>query len=98
MLAGPPKIGKSWLALGLAVAVATGGKALGTIDVTTGAALYLALEDTPRRLQARLRKVLANDPAPDNLTLTPACPALPAGGVTSRSTDGSTRTQTPAWA
>ena len=51
LLAGSPKIGKSWLALGIAVAVATGGIALGTIPVDPGEVLYLALEDTQRRLQ-----------------------------------------------
>ena len=46
VLAGAPKVGKSWLGLGLVVATATGGKALGAIDVAAGPALYLALEDT----------------------------------------------------
>src|SRR6476659_8073847 len=36
LLAGQPKVGKSWLALNLAVAVAAGGKALGRIDVDQG--------------------------------------------------------------
>jgi len=54
ILAGRPKRGKSWMGLGLALAVASGGKALGRIDVEKGDALYLALEDNPRRLQNRL--------------------------------------------
>ena len=37
VLAGAPKVGKSWLGLGLVVATATGGKALGSIDVAAGA-------------------------------------------------------------
>src|SRR5215213_2069745 len=45
LLAGKPKLGKSWLALGLCVAVAAGGYALSTRPVAQGAALYLALED-----------------------------------------------------
>lgn len=57
ILAGRPKLGKSWLALGFAVAVATGGIALGE-DCETGDALYLALEDNQRRLQDRLQTVL----------------------------------------
>ncbi len=80
VLAGPPKIGKSWLGLGLAVAVATGGRALGRVDVEAGDVLYLALEDTPRRLQSRLRKVLGRSPAPDRLTVATECPPLGAGG------------------
>jgi len=81
VLAGPPKAGKSWLALGLGLAIAAGGKALGSIDVEAGPALYLALEDTGRRLKTRLAKVLGTDPAPDTLTLATECPPLPAGGA-----------------
>jgi hypothetical protein len=80
VLAGAPKAGKSWLALGLGLACATGGKALGAIAVDAGPALYLALEDTGRRLQTRLRLVLGPDPAPHSLTLATQCPALPSGG------------------
>src|SRR5215203_4707030 len=40
ILGGKPKMGKSWMALGLAVAVATGGVALGTKRVEQGDALY----------------------------------------------------------
>jgi len=63
LFCGPPKVGKSWLALGLAVATALGGHALGKVPVEAGDVLYLALEDTPRRLQSRLRMVLADDSA-----------------------------------
>jgi AAA domain/Winged helix-turn-helix DNA-binding len=80
LLAGPPKCGKSWLALGLGVSVATGGKALGRIDVDEGPALYLALEDTPRRLKDRLGKILAGDRPPSGLTIAVECPPLPMGG------------------
>jgi hypothetical protein len=59
LFAGKPKLGKSWLALNLAIACAMGGTALGKIVVEGGDVLYLALEDTPRRLQDRLRKILA---------------------------------------
>jgi hypothetical protein len=82
VLAGAPKAGKSWLALGLGLACATGGKALGAINVDAGPALYLALEDTGRRLQTRLRLVLGDSPAPDTLTLATQCPPLPSGGDT----------------
>lgn len=53
ILAGRPKVGKSWLALQIAQAVATGGRALGQV-VKCGPVLYLALEDPPRRLQTRM--------------------------------------------
>jgi hypothetical protein len=81
LLAGPPKVGKSWMTLGLGLSVASGGKALGAIDVTPGPVLYLALEDTPRRLQARLKKMLAGDPAPTTMTLATSCPPLRDGGA-----------------
>ncbi len=55
LLAGAPKIGKSWMALGLALAVAAGEKAFGEIQCEPGPVLYLALEDNLRRLQSRLR-------------------------------------------
>lgn len=58
MLAGPPKIGKSWLCLGLGLAVAVGGRALGKIEVERAGALYLALEDSPKRLQGRLEQLV----------------------------------------
>lgn len=57
ILAGRPKRGKSWLGLGLALAVASGGMALGKIKVERGDALYLALEDNERRLQNRLARI-----------------------------------------
>ena len=55
VLAGKPKLGKSWLGLDIALAVALGGVALGSIHVSQGDVLYLALEDTTRRLQTRIR-------------------------------------------
>jgi hypothetical protein len=81
LLAGAPKIGKSWLALNVSTAVAAGGKALGKIDVLAGDVLYLALEDNPRRLQSRLTQVLGKDDAPSRLTFAVYCEALPAGGA-----------------
>ncbi|MFC6081677.1 AAA family ATPase [Sphaerisporangium aureirubrum] len=80
LLAGPPKVGKSWLSLSTAIAVAAGGKALEAIEVEPGPVLYLALEDTPRRLQSRMRKILNSAPAPRDLTLATHCPTLPQGG------------------
>jgi hypothetical protein len=81
LLAGPPKVGKSWLSLNLGVSIAAGDPALESIDVESGPVLYLALEDTPRRLQSRMRKVLAGRRAPTALTLDTYCPPLPTGGA-----------------
>lgn len=80
LLAGPPKVGKSWLSLGLGLTVAAGRKAFGRVDVQGGPVLYLALEDTPRRLKARMSKILGGRPAPAGLTLATSCPPLAQGG------------------
>jgi hypothetical protein len=58
LLAGKPKLGKSWLALNLAITVAAGGKALGSMKVEAGDVLYLSLEDRLRRVQDRSKQVL----------------------------------------
>ena len=58
ILAGSPKIGKSWLSLDLCKNVATGGK-LWDFNAEQGDVLYLALEDNYNRLQKRLSKMLA---------------------------------------
>jgi len=81
LLAGKPKLGKSWLALGLCVAVASGGVAFGNVRVEKGSALYLALEDNERRLQFRLKKILAGTEVPNRLHYSIECPRLGEGGV-----------------
>ncbi|MFJ2635999.1 AAA family ATPase [Streptomyces sp. NPDC087422] len=80
LLAGPPKVGKSWLSLGLGLAVAAGGQAFDSVPVAGGPVLYLALEDTPRRLQTRMGKLLGGQDAPAGLTLVTECPPFPQGG------------------
>jgi len=80
ILAGKPKLGKSWLALGLGIATATGGEAFGEIGVEPGDVLYLALEDSMRRLKGRLASVLGGAPAPRNLHLFTNWPRLDQGG------------------
>lgn len=54
-LVGKPKVGKSWLALQLALSVLTGGKMFDR-DVKAGRVLILALEDNERRLSDRMKK------------------------------------------
>lgn len=70
LLAGAPKRGKSWLALDLCVTVAWGGFTLGDQPCVEGDVLYCALEDSPRRMKARLRTFcqLAKRP-PHRLTI-----------------------------
>ena len=81
ILGGKPKTGKSWMALGLAIAVASGGRALGQIPVQQGDVLYLALEDTTRRLQSRMEIILEGAPAPAGLDLAVDWPRLDANGA-----------------
>jgi AAA domain len=82
ILAGRSKIGKSFLAFGLCVAVATGGEALGKIPVGRGDVLLMALEDNKRRLKKRLKGLIGDaDKAPDNLTIAIEWPRLDDGGV-----------------
>jgi len=81
ILAGKPKSGKSILALNLGVSSPLGGFALGQIPVEKGAVVYLALEDTERRLQGRLRQMLCEEGAPANLHLFTKWPRVDAGGL-----------------
>src|SRR5262249_26204733 len=57
VIAGSPKIGKSWLVDDIALGCAYGGMVLGAIPVTPRPVLLASLEDSPRRLQSRLRKL-----------------------------------------
>jgi RecA-family ATPase len=57
ILAGRPKIGKSWLALELCLGVASGTPVLGNIKPATGDVLYLALEGNPRRIHRRINRI-----------------------------------------
>jgi hypothetical protein len=80
-LVSKPKLGKSWMILNIGIAIAAGGRALGSVEVEQGEVLYLALEDPQRRLQGRLVTMLADgEPAPDALHLRTAWPRLDEGG------------------
>lgn len=82
VLGGKPKGGKSWLALLLGWAVASGQTVDGRAS-WQGEVLYLALEDTHRRLQGRLHKLhsdLGWEP-PAALTIQTAWPRVDDGGL-----------------
>jgi RecA-family ATPase len=83
ILAGRPKIGKSWLALALALGVPRGEPVLGNIIVELGDVLYCCLEDNKRRLKRRISKLLSifNDRWPERLTLATSWRRLDEGGV-----------------
>lgn len=65
ILAGAPKIGKSWLALELCLSVAEGNQFL-KHETNCGQALYLCLEDSFERIQKRLYEL--TDEAVENLS------------------------------
>jgi hypothetical protein len=52
-----------------------------SIPVEAGDVLYLALEDSPRRLQSRLRTLVGTDELPERLHLETAWPRLDEGGT-----------------
>lgn len=81
LLAGPPKAGKSFMALGKAIAVASGGRALGSIPVTQGDVLYVSLEDGARRIKKRLMEMLKNNRAPVSLNFAYNWRRLDEGGI-----------------
>jgi hypothetical protein len=80
VLVGAPKIGKSWMSLNVAVAVAGNRPAFGSVPSQHGDVLYLALEDNHRRLRGRLLKMGVTT-APERLTFCTAWPSLGDGAV-----------------
>lgn len=62
ILAGSPKVGKSWLALWLSVMVARGEPVWG-MSVKQGTTLYLCLEDSVLRIQNRLFEITEDAPS-----------------------------------
>lgn len=69
LLGGKPKVGKSFLIAGWALAVATGGIAMGSIRVEQADVIYLALEDTDQRLHDRMHQMLPDGAGlPSSLT------------------------------
>ena len=61
VLAGRQKLGKTWLAIDWALAVATGGVAMGSIDCEAGNVLYIDMENGPRRIQGRIKTLFPNE-------------------------------------
>jgi hypothetical protein len=75
LLSAPPKTGKSFMATGLAGAVATGRDALGGLKVQrAGHVLYFALEDGEARLRARIEATLGRDQPLDDITIVTTLP------------------------
>jgi hypothetical protein len=85
LVAGAPKIGKSWFTLGLALATActyNAGVFLGSLPVENcGDVLYLALEDSLRRIKSRLFTLCKDEQFPESLEFWTSIPTLSQGGV-----------------
>ena len=84
VLAGAPKVGKSWLSLDIALSVARGTAVLdeNVHRCVKGAVLYLALEDSERRLRGRLEQLLGTGPDwPRNLFFETEWPGMHADGL-----------------
>lgn len=82
LLGGKPKIGKSWMAVDLAMAIAKGNMALGSIPCRRGTVLYCALEDNKRRLQRRMRKLYGDESSwPKSFHFTTHMDRLDEGGL-----------------
>jgi hypothetical protein len=77
------KLGKSWMALDICLAVAGDRLCLGERKPTQGAVLYAAMEDNPRRMQRRIDKLLRVFGAkwPAQLTFAHSWRRLDQGGV-----------------
>lgn len=67
LLAARPKMRKTWLALQLSMAIASGRQFLGW-DCNKGDVLYLALEDNERRMQNRIKLLQKWDMSPPDLS------------------------------
>jgi len=80
LLASKAKIGKTWLTLNTGLALATGGRAFGKIEVEKVGVLILSLEDGPQRLQDRFALLLEETKPPDGLYISTEWPRLGAGG------------------
>ena len=78
ILAGRPKVGKSWLALQLAKSVGLATSFLGH-PVDKGRVLYLALEDSLRRMQERMERQHYIEEVEVDVQIT--WPALDQGGI-----------------
>ncbi len=83
LLAGAPKLGKSWMVLDMAIAKATGGTCLGSVQTPEPeGVLYLALEDNLRRLQSRMDRLMsAGERWPAPLTFATSWPRANEGGL-----------------
>lgn len=75
ILASPPKFGKSWMCLDMAISVATGTDFMG-MKTNQDGVIYMALEDGDFRLQNRSNQVVEGRDIPKNVFLIKEAPIL----------------------
>jgi hypothetical protein len=81
VLSAPPKIGKTWLDMGLCFAVAAGLPFAGSIPTDQGDVLLLDLEGNRRRAQKRFRAIRQGEAAPRSLEIANEWPRMDKGGL-----------------
>ncbi len=82
IVAGKPKVGKSWLALDVCLAVADENRfVLGDMKPVHGDVLYLALEDNERRLKWRVDKIVQSGKWPSRLEIHTEWRRIDQGGL-----------------
>lgn len=75
ILTAASKVGKSWMVLDMGLSIAEGADFMGHKTKQSGV-LYLALEDSPSRLQDRMNKILGGRKAPEGFLFATAAPTL----------------------
>lgn len=81
LLVGKTKLGKSWLALQLALAVASGTEIIGFPAAIQGKALYLDLEEKKMFVKKRMKMLLGDTPFPAEFAWYGHWPPLQTEGV-----------------
>jgi RecA-family ATPase len=81
LFCGKPKVGKSWLLLHAAHAVASNGFTLGNTHCIEGDVLYCSLEDNKLRLKNRMRKLFGTQPRSARLKFKIKMRRLAEGGL-----------------
>lgn len=79
LLCAKPKVGKSWMLLDMALAVAGGGHAMGQLKCQKSRAALLMLEDSPQRLKSRILTITAPSPVPRGVAIYTAWNRAPEG-------------------
>jgi hypothetical protein len=78
ILAGSPKVGKSWLVLDICIAIATGGDLWG-FTATKNGVLYYALEDNWRRINDRVNQLDTDNTDMSNFRVKLSAPGISTG-------------------